>query len=263
METEKRISAYWCKGSKLSKKKPVGSYWWKGRANFGDALAPLLLSRFAGIESEWSEVGQSSVISIGSVLEHIPPDWSGYVLGSGRLYPDSELNWNSNINVLALRGPLSAAFLKRDCALGDPGLLADELVPVQSREYDLGILPHWSDTDLTNNLTFVGHKWSTLVINPRDNPIKVITYIGRCKKLVTSSLHGLIVADSFGIPRRFEYTPRFDAEGGLFKFFDYSTSIGANFIPGKLIRPNRNGIENRKHEIYDAYAEFGVLWRHQ
>ena len=202
-------------------------------------------------------MAKAQVISIGSLLEMLPPRWPGYILGSGRLFEDRELNLDSHATVLALRGPLTARAWPHDVAIGDPGLLASELVGSQSPEYDLGIVPHWSDKTLAANPQYYG-SWSTKVMSTADNPLDVIRQIGRCKKIVSSSLHGLIVADSFGIPRTFEYTPRFDLEGGLFKFHDYSASIGAEFAPGQLIQAKAGRVDERKSELRDAYASLNA-----
>ena len=239
--------------------KVVNEYHWIGRVNFGDAIAPYLIRHFCNkLNPVWSPVAEADVVTVGSVLEHIPANWPGYVLGAGRLYPDRKLWLDKTTTVLGLRGPLTAAAWPEDVALGDPGLLADELVGSQSRIYDLGIVPHWSDTELTRNPHYYG-KWTTKVIDITDPPLDVIREIGQCKKIVASSLHGLIIADAFGIPRKFETTPRFAREGGLFKFQDYSASIGAEFEVGKLIRANAHRVDDRKSELYDAYKLLNTL----
>jgi pyruvyltransferase len=240
----------------------VKSYWWTEEANFGDALAPYLLKEFANINTEWDTISHSVIASIGSILEHVPPLWDGWILGSGKLYPTSKLHLHTKTaTILALRGPLTA----RQCppghyALGDPGLLAAELVGPQDKRYDLGIVPHWSDLDLTLRPEFYSPHWSTQVILPSDDPLEVVRQIGQSRKVVASSLHGLIVADSFGIPRRFEYSPTMNAEG-MFKFNDYSMSINTPLPLGKLIDGHRMHIEDRKFELLDAYDELGSLVR--
>src|SRR2546430_12092163 len=85
----------------------VRSYWWKNVSNFGDALSPLLFEHFTGIKTEWTEVNKAHVVSIGSILEHIPRDWNGYIVGSGKLEEFSKIDI-SRATVLSLRGPLSA-----------------------------------------------------------------------------------------------------------------------------------------------------------
>lgn len=246
---------------------PVKSYWWNARPNFGDALAPLLLERFADIPKvEWGTPCQASVITVGSILEQVPLMFDGYVLGTGKLYEDSRVYlYAHQTKVLALRGPLSARFYGSETAIGDPGLLADELLNngvlgYPERTYDLGILPHWRDSKLKLDKRFQG-KWSVLTIDPSSPPLEVVRAIGQCKKIVTSSLHGLIVADAFGIPRRFEYTPALDREGGRFKFRDYHQSIGMNLTTGVTQVANFRHVEDRKSELWDAYRELGTVLR--
>ncbi len=72
--------------------KAVKAYWWKDVPNFGDAIAPYLLERFADIKVEWGTICQSQIASIGSILEHIPPRWDGFIIGSGRLIENSRLH---------------------------------------------------------------------------------------------------------------------------------------------------------------------------
>jgi hypothetical protein len=170
--------------------------------NFGDALAPLLLDHFCDADLEWAPIADASIASIGSVLEHIPPRWTGYICGSGKLKENSAINL-SHATVVALRGPLSAKGIKGNFALGDPGLLADELVGPQEKRWDLGIVPHWKDDELAPRFArLIRAPSTTRVISPRLDPLTVVTEIGACKRIVTSSLHGMITADAFGIPRR-------------------------------------------------------------
>jgi pyruvyltransferase len=242
----------------------VKNYWWRGRPNFGDAMSPLLLKRFAGIDSEWATISHASLIVTGSILEHVPPLWDGHILGAGRLYEDSYLHLSSETaTIWAVRGPLSKAVVPSvDCAIGDPGLLADEMVYVHSRDIPLGVVPHHSDTTLVQRPEWFSEKWETLVIDPRQEPLEVIRQIGRCQRIVTSSLHGMIVADAFGIPRRFELNPTASKyEGGLFKFRDYSQSISTPLVVGKIIEASRFSIEDRKHELYDAFKAYGEAMR--
>jgi len=242
----------------------IKAYWWCEVPNFGDALAPFLLKRFADVETTWDTVSRASVVSIGSLLDHIPPLWDGYVLGSGKLYESSRLHLHTKTaNILALRGPLSAAQSPPgDYAIGDPGLLAPELIPLPEKLYDLGILPHWSDHSLEHDPQFRSPKWSTMLIRPEWPPLEVVQRIGMCRKIVTSSLHGMVVADAYGIPRRFEYSPSLAREG-VFKFLDYSRSIQTPFENGKLVEASRFRIEDRQHDIFDAYQAFGSEMRHQ
>jgi hypothetical protein len=249
--------------------RPVRAYWWQGVPNFGDRLVPHLLRRFAHLDVLHGEVAKSAdrapvaqIVSLGSVLEHIPLFWSGVVAGAGRLHEDSPARFSSvpswRPTILGLRGPLTAKGIPGDYALGDPGLLAPELVTVETKKHHLGIVPHWSDDELARRPEFL--KYDPVVIDPRGDPLEVVRAIGECRKIVSSSLHGIIVADAFGIPRRFEYTPRFDREGGVFKFRDYSQSISTPFEAGVTIEARRFHVEDRQHEVFDMLAELGRMF---
>ncbi len=134
--------------------------------------------------------------------------------------------------IMAVRGPLTARSIGRPgCVIGDPGLLADELVTVRTRDIRLGLVPHWSDASLARRPEF-----------QRYDPI-------------------VIVADAFGIPRRFELTPQFDREGGLFKFRDYHASIGMPLKIGETQQANWNIVEDRKSELFDVFSDLGRLLR--
>jgi hypothetical protein len=239
----------------LFRARPVNAYWWKEVPNFGDALAPLLLEHFADIEVEWATVSHASVASIGSILEHLPPLWDGYVLGSGKLFETSRLHNMRMATILAVRGPLSARSMPGNPALGDPGLLAAELVGPQEKVWDLGVVPHWQDNVLVPRFKRIMPKGTTIkVINPKDDPLTVLREIGSCRRIVTSSLHGMIAADSFGgIPRRVEICPAMAKEGGDFKFRDYHASLRIPFVTDKMTEPHRARVEDVQSSIYDAY----------
>ena len=236
------------------------AYWWNSVENFGDALSPLLLARFAYLENiTWTPIADADIASIGSILEHIPAGWKGYILGSGLLRETSKLKFDPRAaRVLALRGPLTAKSFPGTYALGDPGLLANELIEPQEKQWDLGILPHWQDDQLAERFPkLIPANFSCRIINPSHNPLTVLKEISACKRLVTSSLHGMICADAFGIPRRVEVCDKLAADGGIFKFLDYSAAIQCEFEIGKMIEPIRNKVSEAKFEVWDAYRELG------
>jgi pyruvyltransferase len=233
---------------------PPTAYWWKGHPNFGDMLTFLLMERFADTTVEWAPAQEANIFAVGSILEAIPSGWRGIVAGSGRLFEQSTLHLEDAI-ILGLRGPLSAKGVKGDYAIGDPGLLADELVTVD-KEYNLGLVPHWSDTVLETQFG----QYNPRIIRPEGDPLEVIREIGRCRKIVSSSLHGLIVADAFGIPRRIELVgAKFIKEGGDFKFRDYHASIGMPFTVGVLQEAPRYNVQDRQSELYDMLASLGRI----
>lgn len=236
----------------------VKAYWWNAKPNFGDALAPLLLDHFTDHTFEWDSISHAKIASIGSILEHIPPLWDGFVIGSGRLFEHGRLYLNPKVaTILALRGPLTARGFAGSIALGDPGLLAPELVGPQEKQWDLGIVPHWQDDELAERFKKIIRAPHTVkVINAQDDPLTVVRQIGACRRIVTSSLHGMIIADAFGgIARRVEICPKMQKDGGDFKFRDYSAAIRTPFVVGKMMEPSRFKVEEAQFAIYDAYQD--------
>lgn len=249
---------------KLFKKPAVRAYWWQRVPNFGDLLAPLLLERFADLKNiEWHPIAEADIASVGSILEHIPAGWTGYIVGSGLLREISKLKFDPyQARILALRGPLSAKGINGTFALGDPALLSNELIERQEKQWDLGILPHWQDDQLADKfLNLIPKQFSCHVISPAQDPITVLKEIAACRRIVTSSLHGMICADAIGgIPRRVEVCEKMHALFEDFKFKDYSASIKNGFEYGKMIEPNRNRVDDTKFAIYDAYRELGRVY---
>lgn len=236
-------------------------YYWQAKRNFGDLLSALLIKRFTGFDSQWTEPEDAEIVVIGSILEHLPRNWEGIIAGAGKLHENTKIDL-PYARILALRGPLTAKGLKGDFVLGDPGLLADELVKSEDKEYDLGIVPHWTDKTLEKNPTFL--KYTPKIIRVSDEPLKVVSEIGKCKKIVSSSLHGIILADAFNIPRRIEISPRMlshpHQEGGLFKWLDYSASLGVKLEIGVTQLIDRNIIIDKQHEIFDVFEEIKRLF---
>jgi pyruvyltransferase len=244
--------------------KLIKAYWWKEVPNFGDCLAPYLLRHFTDLRVEWDTISHAQVASIGSILEHIPPLWDGYILGSGKLREDSQLHLHTRTaKVLAIRGPLSAYSVPGNYALGDPGILAAELVGPQRKAWDLGIVPHWKDKELAPRfIELIKPPFTYHVIKPFDDPLTILRQIGSCRRIVTSSLHGIITADSFGnIPRRLELCPMLAREGGDFKFRDYFASLKMPFEIGVMKEPSPFYVDELKFALFDAYRELEQMIR--
>lgn len=237
-------------------------YYWNAKRNFGDLLSGLLIKRFTGINSKWAPTEEAELVVVGSILEHLPTNWDGVIAGCGKLHKDTKISLPYS-RILALRGPLTAKGIKGNFALADPGLLADELVTLDEKEYDLGIVPHWTDKTLEYNPIF--KQFKPRIIRPNGDPLEIIREIGKCKKIVSSSLHGIVLADAFGIPRRIEIAPRLlshsHQEGGIFKWLDYSASINMPFETGITQEPDKNIIRDKQSELFDVFEELKSIFK--
>lgn len=239
-------------------------YYWTDKKNFGDLLLPLLIKKFCNISTQLTGIKSSELVMVGSILEQLPSNYSGIIAGCGKLHEDKITRFDK-AKILAVRGPLTAKALGLDptkILLADPGLIADELVGYRDKEYDLGIVPHWTDTTLEHDPRFL--QYNPKIIRVSDDPLKVIEEIAKCKKIVSSSLHGIILADAYNIPRRIEIAPRMlshsQHEGGLFKWKDYSASIGMDLEIGLTQEADKFVIIEKQYALFDLFEKIKTLF---
>jgi hypothetical protein len=108
--------------------------------------------------------------------------------------------------------------------LGDPGLLAN-LVYKRSphKNGKIGVVPHYSDAHLPI-VDALRDDGRFLVFDAaKDAPAKMAHQISECTLVLSSSLHGLIFADSYGVPN-VHIQVSDNVTGGEFKFRDYYSS---------------------------------------
>nr|WP_179670459.1 polysaccharide pyruvyl transferase family protein [Salinimicrobium sediminis] len=186
--------------------------------NFGDSFNRDLVNYFDA-ELIYVVPEKSQTVFTGSILGNFKREYSGYILGAGFIserYVRNSNQWKIRI----IRGPLSGkrCDAPSEVLYADPGILASKIYPCQEKKkFKLGIVPHKRDIDFIKHLSCVAE---TKIIDPRDHPFKVAKQIKQCRFIASSSLHGLIFADSFRIPNihlRLGDRP----VGGIFKFCDY------------------------------------------
>ena len=204
-------------------------YYWGGSPNFGDLITPYFLNRFCD-EKEFTidPTGKNTnIISCGSIMRLCKP--TSLVYGSGIRDIDQNINKGE---IISVRGPLTRQrLLDIGCycppVYGDPGLLLPEYYrPIITKKYTLGIIPHVIHYDVIKqmyeNEDRFGH---ILIINLNTTDVEsVINDIVSCEKIVSSSLHGLIVSDAYNIPNQWV---KFNDEinGDDTKFYDYFQSV--------------------------------------
>jgi pyruvyltransferase len=201
--------------------------------NFGDEITVPILQRVFGIEAVPSEPDQADLIATGSILEHGSPKslcakvsalWHRaelHVWGSGFIQPDSRIGWRRKMRFHAVRGDLTADRVGASGPLGDPGILASLLIERVPKVAAVGIVPHYIDA------VQCPPRWKA--IDPMRPVDDVLRDIASCELIVSSSLHGLIAADSFGIPCVWANTDKPLYGSPNYKFLDYATGRRANF----------------------------------
>jgi hypothetical protein len=219
---------------RLRSGRPVRAYW-SSYPNFGDLLTPAILGRYGFAPELSKDPATADVVSTGSLLQCVPEDYTGMVLGTGliadtpRRFPDA--------TILAVRGVLTARLIGAppDVVLADPGLLASMFFKrPPSKRHALGLVPHYVDID-NPVVCALARKYprEIKVIDVRREPEPVFRDIAACESILSSSLHGLITADSFGIQNAWVgLSDKVIGDG--FKFHDYFSSIGIRHEPCKL-----------------------------
>lgn len=216
----------------------VKVHWGRGMNNFGDCLSPDILKYFGLTPVFVSNILDSDIILAGSILQWISSDYKGIILGTGG---DDVPYSFPKAKVLAVRGKLTHKNFERHCDnnnffYGDPGLLMSYVYPERvEHKYELGIIPHFVDlnTEKINNLrSRYKNNPNVLFISPLGSPKDVIRNIKSCRHIVSSSLHGLIVADSFHIPNcRFVDRNTMPTSFYDYKFEDYYSSLDLDDVP--------------------------------
>jgi len=174
-------------------------------------------------------------------------------------YSDRKLKLiRSNTQFIAVRGALSQRIIEKSLGrqinpvLCDGGILASELIPAPTqKKYRIGFIPHFKEHQVAGDIgltEMLKHKADAVIIDLRNEPIGVITQIAECECIVSSSLHGCIVADSFNIPNiRVRIS---DIPGSGFKFDDYYSGFGVA-SPARVIKGASDFPTER--EIIDRY----------
>ncbi|MDD2980727.1 MAG: polysaccharide pyruvyl transferase family protein [Hespellia sp.] len=219
--------------------------------NMGDQLNRLLFQDYFGLDIQRSNFLIGECSAIGSGLDQYlfhgnarmrrAQRWYGIlkpsvvVWGTGFInYPGrkEELFLKKNMQFAAVRGELSRKRAEQllgrriDVPTGDAGILASELLrELPEKKYDIGIIPHVCDAKEEKLRELLEEYDNAVLIRLTDEPYHVIRQIASCRTILSSSLHGLVVADSFGIPNQHVVVSGKPLGDG-FKFDDYYSAYG-------------------------------------
>lgn len=248
-------------------KPPLKVYWWRYRypekLNFGDEITPYIIEAILGRKCEWTNIKECEIAGAGSILEILQRYSEGHhikVWGSGFI-KEGPPNGCKNLDFYAVRGPSSLGRVQadREIALGDPGILSNlAFKPSRIVSHKVGIVFHYIDRD-NPALERIKNNPHYKLIDPLQTPEQVVRDITSCEFILSSSLHGLIVADSFKVPNY--WMPLSDkVAGGDYKFNDYYASTNRKLIKQPVtILTDQRAIDEAAH----AYRRIENLRRLQ
>jgi pyruvyltransferase len=221
----------------------VKVYWSKcghGNGNFGDSITPMLLKHI-GVPVEWAAPEHAELIGAGSVLEKVRETFRGVIWTTGFMHGSSRSSLRA-ARVLAVRGRHTLDRLMcpnhDSVVLGDAGLLCSEIAPgIPARKTQkLGIIPHFVDVEDPCVKALAGRSPEIVLIDICADPANIMRAAAQCEYILSSSLHGLILADSLGIPNLWLELNR-GAEhvaGEGYKYRDYYSVFGITPAPLRI-----------------------------
>lgn len=209
-------------------------YWWNGTTNFGDRLSCDVVAEVSGRNVIWAAPGRCDLFAVGSVMNfarrsHSEPRPSGvrpWLWGTGMVGP-VRLDFRPHVRFAAVRGPLTQGLLDLpDLPYGDPGLLVPSLFDAPPPRGDrIGLVLHHSQKpDAALSAVMAADRRLVRIDVTDPDHRSVIASIASCHHVFSSSLHGLIVADAFGVPNTW-LDPSGIHATATFKFYDYALSV--------------------------------------
>lgn len=236
---------------KFAEGEKIRLIYWTEVKNFGDYLSPYIVSKLSDSEilhkngalsvlnyikcliryphliHKFVAPFQKNLLAAGSVLNI--SNSKSIIWGSGFMNRDDRFYGGY---ASAVRGLLSERKMvemggMRCGVYGDPGLLLPLIYhPDIEKTYKVGIIPHWRETDW-----FLANFPERHIIDLRtDNVEAVVDDILSCENILSTSLHGLIVSHSYGIPALWIKRGYINTDG--FKFEDYFSSVDIDRYEG-------------------------------
>lgn len=206
--------------------------------NFGDGINPMVYKFFTKrniisksiFDTDYKDYNsKDTILGFGSILQYAHEN--DIIFGSGIL----DLNRSMKVEpkqIISVRGPLTRNFLLEyniDCpeVYGDTALLLPFIYfPKVEKKYKLGIIPHYIDKYKISDYEFDD---SVLIIDIQSSHVyeKFISELLSCECIISSSLHGVIVSDAYGIPSYVCKLDKLDVNN--VKFHDYYLSVNREY----------------------------------
>ncbi|MCL9809081.1 polysaccharide pyruvyl transferase family protein [Flavobacterium luminosum] len=218
-------------------------FWWneiiiqgKSKENYGDVLGKFLVEKISGkrVIFAWPkkfsflDFFSPIYVTVGSILANV--NSKCIVWGSGIINRQVKIK---KAKFLAVRGPQTRKFLM-DLGYdvpeiyGDPALLLPRYFhPEVEKKYRYGIVPHYNDYKVVEK--WFENRSDIHLIDMMTNDIesKTVEFL-QCEKIISSSLHGIIIAHAYGIPAVWQ---KFSDKvfGDDIKYQDYMESVHIPF----------------------------------
>lgn len=242
----KVIKPYIWQNNMIQEQLTIPMYWYDDVSNFGDWLSPWLVSCLAKkpvVNTAHLASTERSLFAIGSIIQSCESKHGEIeIWGSGLIHPlDSNdkkvkkrLKKLKNCNfksIYAVRGTLTASQLRSQLDLhvpdiyGDPAMLIANIFDPQQidSKSKISICPHYIHQKYFEKTDDINEYFN--IIDVHMSPESVITQIANSNLCISSSLHGIIIAQAYNIPWVWLKFKDHYLKGDDFKFFDYFSNM--------------------------------------
>jgi pyruvyltransferase len=220
--------------------------------NWGDTVNPYIFEKVTGINaissnSMFNFLKKPEILGVGSI---IVGDLSNYIIWGSGVISEKTTLLNKPKEVLAVRGLNTLKKIREvggNCEIfGDPVLLFPEIFSAENsvKKYKYGIVPHFKDK------SSIGIQKISELQNPEIKIIDIqsgtedfVNDILSCESILSSSLHGLVLAEAYGIPTcRVVFSEKL--LGGDFKFYDYYSGVGIKTMETVFLHDDISDLKN-------------------
>lgn len=196
--------------------------------NIGDNISPIIVdyvARQKNIQVDKHIRSSRHLYAVGSIITAGPQDCT--IWGSG-LLNTSILNRLAyrKLDIRAVRGPLTRIILMDQGfdvpeVYGDPAIFLPLIYNEDvEKKYDVGLITHFNE-----QVEYDSNKFHRIDI-VTDDYKRFVKEIKSCRLIISSSLHGIIISEAYGIPSIL-LKPQRD----MLKYFDYYYSTGRYKFP--------------------------------
>lgn len=202
--------------------------WSDHHGNIGDIIWPKIVEWVTGARPEFT-TAPGKVLGCGSIAESVQDN--DILCGCG-LIQEMTLPFRQGVKALMVRGPMTQRAMPwadfSDCIFADPCFLLPLMYPRgRTHEFKVGIIPHYIEVNEAREV-FPLSDWKHIdIISDVET---FVTELNRCDTIVSSSLHGIAIAEAYGIHVIRMRSLSGKIIGGDFKFDDYR--MGINRIGG-------------------------------
>lgn len=195
--------------------------------NVGDSLTPYLIEKISGKQCIYATPDSPSLkyVIVGSILNWDIMNAVFWGAGIANITDFVGLK-----DIRAVRGPISKSRAVNggnrceEVPCGDPALLLPKyFYPNVKIKHNTGVFPHYVDIERVMAMSCGKYK----VINPLSSVEETVREILSCETIISSSLHGLIIAEAYGRKTQWvKFSEKIGGDGT--KFRDHYASIGVD-----------------------------------